>query len=190
MQKNTDENSWAGKTDEELRDFIKQGVAEINIRAKDKVARTERQLINDISKMQGVENGEISDFTEGIHHKELIYRARKIDRFLKLDTSSKRGIAQLNDISEEARMSFNEANKGVNLSRLQYREMVELMGAFKDGTQNMGSEQIQDYFENAIDKITANELAHIFAEAEEKKEMNQSQRMDWIYKRIDELRGM
>lgn len=80
---------------------------------------------------------------------------------MKIDFSSAEGIDQLNKISESARSTFNN-NYNMNLDKLQYREMVELIGAFKQENEGLSSEQIRTYFKETADKVTADELADIF----------------------------
>lgn len=182
-------DSWATKSDAELKELIKEGVREVNKRSKTTTHVAERQFIKDIREMQGeTSSGRISTKTDNLSRKELVYRARKIDRFLKIDVSSKRGLAQLSDVSEEARVTFNE-RYGTKLSKKEYREMVELMGAFKDGTASMDSAQIQTFFEYANDDISANDLASIFSDAEDFNG-TASDKMEYIFDRIDELREL
>lgn len=189
--KNQTADAWSKKSNKELRELVSKGVSEVNKRARTTVNATEKQFIEDIKNMQGItKKGEIKRTTNKITRKELIYRARKIDRYLKTDKSSKEGIQQLTEITKEAKSTFESNNPDINLSELQFREMVELMGAFKDATEGMDSEQIKAFFDASKNKISANELASIFGKAEMEFKgtgATTSQKMAWVFDEIDKL---
>lgn len=187
---NQTEQAWMSKSDTELKELIKKGVSEANKRAKTTTLRTEKQFIKDIEKMQGViGKGAISTKTAGLSHKELVYRARKVDQYLTVDKSSSQAFKELNAMNESARNTFND-RYDTNLSKKEYKEMVELMGAFKDQTQAMGSTQIQTFVEYAGNaNVSADKLAEIFGKAEDKTFRSEQSRIEYIFDEIDKLRG-
>lgn len=183
------EDAWLKKTDKELREIIKTGVRQVNRRKATTKLVTEKEFIGRLSKMQGMtKSSNISASTRGLTHRELVYRARQFDQYLSTDKASAQSFRDLNDISEKSRNTFNE-RYGLNLTKKEYRQMVELMGAFKDRTQSMDSAQIQTFFEYASNELTSDELANIFGQASKQTFSSETARKDFIFNAIDEMRG-
>lgn len=187
--KNQTSDAWAKKTDAELRELISQGVKEINERRKTVSSPAEKEFIDKIEKMQGTtKNGLIKRTSNNLSSRELQYRARKINQFLEVDASSKQAFKNLRASTNEARLTFNQ-RYDTNLTKKQYEDMVELMGAFKDQTQGFSSSQISTYVEYARDvQVDIDELPRIFGEAVQLKGVSEHERNEFIFDRIDELR--
>lgn len=182
-------DAWAKKSSAELREFISKGVAEINERKKTVTSSAEKDFIDKISKMQGLtKTGKIKRTANKLTNRELAYRARKINQFLEVDASSKQAFKNLRASTNEARLTFNQ-RYDTNLTKKQYEDMVELMGAFKDQTQGFSSSQISTYVEYARDsQVDIDELPRIFGEAVQLKGVTEHERNEFIFDRIDELR--
>lgn len=181
-------DAWSKKSNKELRELISQGVEEVNRRRSSIKSKTEQEYINRIEKMQGVtQSGEIKRTSYNLSHKELQYRARMIDQFLDVDTSSDIFKENKKASVKEARNTFNE-RYGMKLTLDEYGQMVELMGAFKDKTEGFGSSQIAEFVDYAKKNgVSIDSLPPIFARAIQLKGVTEHARMEYIFDEIDSL---
>lgn len=190
MSKRTN-NPWSKKTNAELREIIREGIKEINQRRPTVKLKSEKEFIDRIASLQGyTQKGTIRVATGNVSHRELLYRARLIDQYLEVDTSSSQAFDKLNAKANDARLTFN-ARYDMNLTQKEYADMVEIMNAFTDQTQGFGSSQIAQYYEYAKDTgADTSKLPRIFAEAVQMQGVTEHERNEWIFDKIDELNMM
>lgn len=141
------DKAWAKKSDKELREYVRKGVKEINKRLRqlnedDMVG----SMVSDLMGEKGTTSkGLIIGTSKGVSHSALQYQARIVRNILKADVSSSWAELEEEAKFEHARLSYNSKPGRKQMDKETYRQYVELLGAFKDHTTSMSSDEIRNY---------------------------------------------
>lgn len=150
-----DKTDFKSMTVKQLRSYVRQATAEINSRDYSEEASLVTSFIQQIGLHSGQKTKSFVDGKAKLKgnvakksKKELQRQARELENFLQWDYTSKQGKKTLNKRANTARKTYNKRHKGAALTKREWENLAEQLGAIGSLKEKYGSDEIVKNYNN------------------------------------------